>query len=48
MFWSNDESKAVRGHKSQEAQQTNDNDCNYEKDFVLQLTSGLSVLMEKQ
>lgn len=37
MFWSNDESKAFRGYKSQEAQQTNDSDCNYQEDFVLQL-----------
>lgn len=37
MFWSNDESNAFRGDKSQEAQQTNDSDCNYQEDFVLQL-----------
>lgn len=37
MFWSNDESEAFRGDKSQEAQQTNDSDCNYQEDFVLQL-----------
>lgn len=37
MFWSNDESKAFRGDKSQETEQTNDSDCNYQEDIVLQL-----------
>lgn len=37
MFWSNDESKAFRGDKSRESRQTNDSDCNYQEDFVLQL-----------
>lgn len=40
MFWSNDESKAFRGDKLQETEQTNDSDCNYQEDFVLQLHRG--------